>query len=174
MNQELPVTTSPDLRPPSPGLEKEKGRGRVIAGGAILAVIVFILFYFFRPDGEDQASTIKINDVEIQAEIADDLGEQVRGLSGRDSLCETCGMLFVYDKPQFLTFWMKEMKFALDIIFMRDGKVIEIYENVSPPGETGGIPAVIRGREPADVVLEVNSGFTDKHGLRISDPAQLK
>lgn len=98
--------------------------------------------------------------------------EQILGLSGRSSLCALCGMVFVFRQAQIQNFWMKEMKFPLDMIFIRDHKVVEIVENVPVKKPAGETPRV-RSQEPADMVLEVNAGFVVKNHVALGDEVKL-
>lgn len=157
--------------------DNAKMKGAVIFGIIIALLLLVILNWVARPKrgGENnEKAAIRIGSTRIKVDIADDLMEQVQGLSGRDSVCDGCGMLFVYDQPQAVTFWMKDMKFALDIIYIRDKKIVKIFENVPPPSQTGGVPKVVSSRESANAVLEVNGGFSRKHGIKAGDRIELK
>lgn len=116
------------------------------------------------------APILKINNTEIQIEIADELSEQIQGLSGRASLCAACGMLFTYHNAQIRDFWMKDMRFSLDFVFIRDGLVVEMLENAPKPVADQPIFR-IQSRNPADMVLEVNAGFVKKNGIAAGDKA---
>lgn len=110
---------------------------------------------------------ITIGNIPLTVEIADDPHEQTKGLSDREILGENQGMLFIYSGPQNPSFWMKDMRFPIDIIWIRDGVIVDISENV-PLFEDG----YITRRSPshaADAVLEVNAGWAQLHGIRIGD-----
>lgn len=79
--------------------------------------------------------------------------EREKGLGERDSLCKTCAMLFVFEKPGRHPFWMKGMRFPIDIVWFLGDKAVFVAENVSP--DFSGIldPAVI-----ADRVIELPPG----------------
>ena len=66
----------------------------------------------------------------IDAEIADSAERQRRGLSGRPSLARGEGMLFVYDEPAPRGFWMPDMNFDIDIVWIRAGRVVHIEQRV--------------------------------------------
>lgn len=106
---------------------------------------------------------LRVGETKIKVEVRDTEAERARGLSGRESLGEDEGMLFVFEKPGIHGFWMKEMKFGLDFIWIRDNKVIEVTENV-------GVERMdISPFEAVDKVLEVNSGFAAKHSIKVGD-----
>lgn len=139
----------------------------------ILALLVSLGVYLLKnKDYDSTMRTVTIGGTIISVEIADVLGEQVRGLSGRDSLCPDCGMLFVYERPGIRNFWMRDMKFPLDMVFIRDGRVVEIIAGVPIPVPGEEIPKVQSAYE-SDMVLEVNVGFAAAHGLKAGDGVDL-
>lgn len=83
-----------------------------------------------------------------------------QGLSGRKELA-TDGMLFVLPEPIEASFWMKDMYFPIDIIWIADEKVVGIERNVQPP--TPGTPTeeleLFTAPEPVEMVLETNPGW---------------
>lgn len=97
------------------------------------------------------------------------------GLSGRDGLGENSGMLFVFDHSDFYDFWMKDMKFPLDIIWIKNNKVADLEENVPPPlaGAPDASPPVYKPEAPADSVLEVKAGFAGKNQVKIGDEVKI-
>lgn len=116
---------------------------------------------------------LSIGDVRFNVAIADDPLSQAKGLSGQKSMCENCGMLFVYETSRVQNFWMKGMEFPLDFVFIREGKVVEVVENVSPPSDDDGKTIQIQSREKADMVLEVNAGFARENHLEIDSQVKL-
>jgi uncharacterized membrane protein (UPF0127 family) len=92
----------------------------------------------------------------ISLEVARTLQEQATGLMYRTSLADDRGMLFSFDPPQPVNFWMKNVKISLDMVFLRDGEVIEIAANVPPcttsPCPTYGPQSLI------DQVIELRGG----------------
>lgn len=121
---------------------------------------------FFLPE-----AVVKIAGQEISAEVARTPKAWARGLSGRKNLGENQGLLLVFPQPSQRGFWMKEMKFSLDIIWINDGKVIDIAPNVLPANNKN-IP-IYYPRLPARLVLEVNAGFSEKYGLKIGDMVEM-
>ena len=69
---------------------------------------------------ESNLVDITIGDKKYKVEIADTPEKQEKGLMGRKSLPENQGMLFIYDEPQDLSYWMKDTLISLDIIFIDD------------------------------------------------------
>ncbi|MCK9612181.1 MAG: DUF192 domain-containing protein [Bacteroidales bacterium] len=116
----------------------------------------------FRKDGElkfvDDGSIKKT----ISIEIVQSEAERTQGLMFRKSMPDSCGMLFIFEDMQPLSFWMKNTHIPLDIIFIdNDFKIVSIAKN-TVPFSTTSIPS---GKE-AMYALELNAGFCDKNGIK--------
>ncbi len=98
--------------------------------------------------------------------IADNDMERTQGLSNHPGLLPGQGLLFVFDKEGAYSFWMKDMLFSIDIIWIdAKGKVVTIAQGVSP--ET--YPKAFTSDSPAQYVLEVAAGFALTHGISVGD-----
>jgi len=96
-------------------------------------------------------------------DVADTQDERALGLMHRPEMPRGAGMLFVYDRPQRVAFWMKNTLIPLDMIFATaDGVVRHIHENAIP-GDLTPIP----GGEDVLVVLEVNAGIVADYGITV-------
>ncbi|MCX6765588.1 MAG: DUF192 domain-containing protein [Candidatus Moranbacteria bacterium] len=129
----------------------------------LLSVFLFggAVYYFSSSWSGDKGPKINIGEKEFLVEIADNSAERSRGLGGRESLCQECGMLFEFARPGVHSFWMKNMQFSLDIIWILDDRVVFIAKNV--PVDLKG---VINPGVSADRVLEINAGLSEKYGIR--------
>lgn len=153
---------------------------------ATVFILVIVCGYIFYSESENQAvmqkeqekaqsqprPIIAISDFEIEVEIADAVEKQIQGLSDRPFMAENEGMLFVYEKPGKPSFWMKDMLFPLDFIYIKDDRVVDLVENVQPEG-----PDPIKRIAPKTYtlyVLEVNAGVVQRHNIKIGDSAVLK
>ena len=104
-------------------------------------------------------------DVCVDVEIVSTKADLERGLQGRAGLAKDRGMLFVFIKDDRCRFWMKDMKFALDILWLdRDAGIVAVGENL-PPCKAAPCPVYAPPQE-ARYVLEVNAGFSRAHGLK--------
>lgn len=94
-------------------------------------------------------------------EVADDEAERAQGLMFRDSMNPASGMLFVYDSPRRVAFWMKNTLIPLDMVFA-DGKgvVTRVHSGAVPQDETP-----IDGGEGVQFVLEINGGLAARLGI---------
>ena len=115
---------------------------------------------------------VEIRGKQIAVEIADSRAEQEKGLGERDSLEWGKGMYFSYARPGFFGFWMKGMRFSIDIVFLREGRIVELYPQV--PFEKNGNGPTIRPRSLVDGVLEVPAGFAAANGWQVGDRLSLE
>lgn len=117
--------------------------------------------------------TATINNHAFNLEIAKTQVEKEIGLSTKKILSQNAGMLFLFDKPAYYRFWMKNMKFPIDIIFIRNGRIVTIHKNVKPPTNPNENPPIYNSSEPADIVLEINAGLSEKYNFKEGDVMRL-
>lgn len=112
-----------------------------------------------------------LNNATLNLEIADTPQKQKLGLSGHSPLAENQAMLFPYSPPTQVVFWMKDMTFAIDIIYIANGKIVQIYPNVPfPPRDTA--PEQLErypSNQPIDYVLETTAGWSQRHKINVGD-----
>lgn len=113
--------------------------------------------------------SVWIETTEIPVEIAISSAAVQKGLSGRKVLAGDKGMLFVFDRAEIYRFWMPDMHFPIDIIWIDNGKVLDADENVSPEFDPLH-PVFYMPSRPVRYVLEVNAGFMKRKNIRIGDP----
>jgi uncharacterized protein len=114
--------------------------------------------------------SVRVGAAKVQAEVAGDAAARRRGLSGRRRLPDDRGMLFVFPSREPRTFWMKGMRFPLDILWIDRGRVTGIAQDVPVP--EGSLPVYPSGG-PVDRVLEVSAGWTGRHGVSRGDRVQV-
>ena len=112
---------------------------------------------------------------EISLEIAQTPKEKEQGLSGRESIPENHGMLFIISPKSGSPFWMIDMKFPLDIIWISDNQIVHIDENTPPPtpGQKEKDLPLYYPPKPVDYVLEVNGGFSSEHKIKVGDRVEI-
>ncbi len=98
--------------------------------------------------------------ITVRAELADDEPERAAGLMYRTELVSGTGMLFMFERPQRLSFWMKNTPLALDLIFFDQGTYVATVAWAKPYDETPLGPTA-----PADRVLEVPGGWASANGV---------
>ncbi len=102
-------------------------------------------------------------------EIAKTPTEKEIGLSSKQSLPQDQGMLFPFDKPGNYSFWMKNMKFPIDIIYIKYNTIVSIFQNVQPPSSTEQELPIYTPVAAADSVLEINAGLSSKYNFKEGD-----
>ncbi|MBI4035210.1 MAG: DUF192 domain-containing protein [Candidatus Chisholmbacteria bacterium] len=124
------------------------------------------------PAGGQTSVGLRVGEVVVKIEVADTPEEREKGLSGRESLGEDQGMLFVFEQPGEYGFWMKGMNFGLDFVWIKDSKVTDVTENVSVSSEE--MPPVYQPQQPVEAMLEVNAGWVKRHQIEIGDEVVLE
>lgn len=137
---------------------------------AVFAIIAFI-YKFFVVVSPLKSATLKIGGQEFQVEVAKDDASRMRGLSGREYLAPEQGMLFIFDTAGNHGFWMKGMKFPLDMVWIRDNRIVDLTENVPISKEL--LPAIYYPKETILWMLELNAGAVKKYGLKVGDSIEL-
>lgn len=136
----------------------------------LLLSLVFIFFVFYNVLKKAKITPVSFpqHNLNIQAEVAKNAYQLAKGLMFRKSLDENNGMLFVFNDEKNRTFWMKNTKISLDLIFIsKDKKIVDIKENFLPclniscPSYTS--------TQSAKYVLEVNAGFVEKNKIQIGE-----
>ena len=134
-----------------------------------ILIIVFLVGFFlinYFPSKKENIRYVKIVGQDIKVDLADTNESRAQGLSGRSDLKENEGMLFIFEHEGVYPFWMKDMNFDIDIIWInKDLKVVYVKKNATPES----YPKTYIPSENAKYVLEVLSGFSDKNNLKIGD-----
>ena len=127
--------------------------------------------FTFTKEGEvvfskADSSVVKMIDVEI----AETDAERQQGLMNRAWMEETQGMIFIFDRSQPQSFWMRNTIIPLDIIFVgEDFRIVSIAENTQPFSEKG-----IPSKGSAKYVVEVVAGFCEKYTIQSGDLIQFR
>jgi uncharacterized membrane protein (UPF0127 family) len=154
------------------------GRARRAIGSALalaLACAISFALACGRAGGADADAPeawMTINGQRVALELSITPAQQQLGLGRRDGLAWNHGMLFLYERPGFPRFWMKDMRFDIDIVWIRDGRVVDISHRV--PHVPGGNGPTVQPSELADSVLEVPAGYAQAHGWRAGQTTLLE
>jgi len=155
----------------------------------VLVVLFFIVLIFFLINKDDNSELklkvisridnnfeikhiqyIKIAGKILKVDLALTGEEQEQGLSGRNKLEENEGMLFVFDHIDRYAFWMKNMNFSIDIIWINDDfEVVYVKNDASPKS----YPEIFKPTEKVRYVLEVNSIFSENNNLKVGDKVEF-
>lgn len=138
----------------------------------ILMLMLFAGIFFLKHrrviilPSEYSKASIVIRDQIINANLARTASEQAKGLSGLEKLGDNNGMLFVFSRPDDYSFWMKDMLFPIDIIWIGDNEtVVGVTSELSPRT----FPEVFKPPRPVSWALEVNAGWAEKNDVRTGD-----
>ena len=115
---------------------------------------------------------LEINGEVLDIEISADALSRTRGLSNRESLCENCGMVFIFGKESKYTFWMKDMNFPLDILYIQDDEIVEIFKDVQVLDNADEFTEIYPDVN-ADKVLELNAGWCEAYDVQVGDKIEL-
>ena len=147
-----------------------------IQSSFIIVIIFFIIGFFLinqpvKNLAPENIKYVKIAGQNIKIELALTEETQAQGLSGRLLLKEDEGMLFVFERPGNYSFWMKDMNFPIDIIWLDEyKKVIYIKKDARPEL----FPESYGPETNSKYVLEVVSGFSEKNNLQVGDRVEFE
>lgn len=140
----------------------------------VITIVITFVFLIYKLKintnyitGNSVNSYVVINNKEIKVEIMDSYDKHVQGLSDKPELDYDTGFLFEFQDKQMRRFWMKNMHFPIDVIWIEDDKVVGVNKNCEPEGEVPDkrYSSVI----PVNYVLEVNAGFSDEFDIKEGD-----
>ncbi|MBX2866679.1 DUF192 domain-containing protein [Candidatus Kaiserbacteria bacterium] len=142
-----------------------------------VAVIVGVWFTYEQTVGKPLGTffsvpthTMRVGNVPMRVEIAQTEAERIQGLSDRESLGEVSGLFFVFPQADYHGVWMKDMEFAIDVIWIsEDLKVVDISRNLLPQS----YPKIFRPSSPAKYAVETEVLFTETFGIKIGDTVVL-
>jgi uncharacterized membrane protein (UPF0127 family) len=145
----------------------------LILFGLFLVIAIFCALFFIKQKTRQTTIVFLRNSLVFNAETAVTKAQHERGLMWRESLPQDSAMLFVFDKDDYLSFWMKNTKIPLDMIFVSSGlRVVDIKKNFQPcVSEPCDEYMSLR---PAKYVIEVNAGISDKKDIIIGDEVRFK
>ena len=145
----------------------------LLAYGALVIVVLVLAFVkfngttFFSNFGNGKTATIGGQQFNIEI-VKDDKSRQI-GLSGRKSLDQNKGMLFIFEKKGIYSFWMKNTLIPLDIIYIDNDKIVYIVKNAKPEKDVKNARPIYTPTVQADKVLEINGGLSDKYKFKNGD-----
>lgn len=142
----------------------------------ILFIAVFFLYFFWlfvrgKTSYVGGDTMVTIREMRYVVDIADTVALQAQGLSGRESLDADKGMLFIFPSSSERKFWMQGMNFAIDIVWINEGRVVGFAENV--PAAHDGNKEVRESGGDADMVLEINAGEVARVGMQVGDEVMV-
>ncbi len=135
----------------------------------IIIILSITSFILIRKVGNGY-HTVLINNTEFKVKIADNKLEWSTGLMDTIELEEKEGMLFIFPDKEKRSFWMKNMNFPIDLLWIQDGIIVGMEKNMIPDD---GIKYYNSINE-VNMVLELNTGDIDKYNLEINNIINIK
>lgn len=124
-------------------------------------------------DGKAKMPTVDIGGkAKVTLEVADTEPKITRGLMYRTSLAPDAGMVFLFRPPREVNFWMYHTLIPLDMLFVKDGKIVKLVADVPPcksenPSDCATYPGG-RGVDASEVI-ELAAGYAKQHGIKEGD-----
>lgn len=140
-------------------------------------ILAIALLFLSNPAVLAESPVVEVGKNKVKVEVAQSQAEIERGLMFRTSLPEDHGMIFLFHPPRKVRFWMFNCNISLDMLFIKDGKILKISRDVPPcrsadPHECPTYPA--DGEIDASEVLEVNAGYCQRHGVKEGDSVRFR
>ena len=133
----------------------------------IILLVAFLMFIYLLP----KTPIAEINGHIFSLYLAKTSEEQSVGLAKYNKINQNQGMLFLFQRADNYSFWMKDMQFPIDIIFIENNKVVDVFQNV-PVSPNDNLP-VYTTKTKANKVLEINSGLAKKYNIKIGTEVRL-
>lgn len=134
-------------------------------------IVVVLVFFFYQ---KLSITTASIKTHEFKLLIARGETDKQLGLSKYDNLAVDNAMVFIFDKPDYYRFWMKDMKFSIDLIFIKGNKIVTIYENLPIPNPSNDSLQIYSPSQVIDKVLEINAGLSKKYNFKVGDAVEFR
>ena len=139
----------------------------------IVLILIITIYFVFPNNGE--ITKVCINNSCFHVEVANSESEREIGLMNRDFLENNSGMLFVFPENGIHSFWMKDTKIPLDMIWISNaGKVLYVQKNAEPCLDyvIKSCP-VYQPNFPSRYILEINAGVSDEEGIKVGDLVEI-
>lgn len=158
---------------------------RILSALFLVAILLLTLDYFLSDEkifiNHPYNHTLTVSSHILHVDVATTPAAMAQGLSFRLNMLPDQGMLFNFGSGSSQTpeFWMKDMNFSLDFLWIKNNSIIAITPNVPPPPKNSSgiindtnLPTYT-SPSPVDEVLEVNSGWAAQHSVKVGSPAKL-
>jgi len=148
----------------------KKNLPKTISLLVILVVLLWILVaIFYNPDTVTIASNV------FKAEIVTSSEDLAKGLSGRSSIADDELMLFLFNSYEERSFWMKGMKFNIDLLWIDGNDIVGYEKNMQAPSDNvadSQLPTY-NSDQPVDKVIEMRAGLIDSLGIKVGDKIKI-
>jgi uncharacterized protein len=144
---------------------------RLIIGAFLLifAIALIVTFAMSR-----RSPKVTVNGQSFKVTVAKTEDQKQIGLSETERLRDNEGMLFVFDSAGHYPFWMKNMKFPIDIIYINGDKVTTVIDSAKPSNESDENLDIYQPDERSDKVLEIKAGLARKHQIKKGSTVKIE
>lgn len=152
---------------------------KVLLAFAILLILIggLVLVQNYQKNGRisifKKTPVITIDAQSFKVTVAASQQEREIGLSKTKSISSNQGMIFLFDKPDFYSFWMKNMQFPIDIIYINNDTIVTIKANAQSPKNNNENLIIYTPTEPANRVLEIQGGLSEKYKFKNGDKVTI-
>lgn len=147
---------------------------KIILGLVGLLLLLVIAFFFTQTSLFAKKASATIHTHTFTIDVAKTPKDKEIGLASKNTISADYGMYFPFEKSDYYAFWMKNMKFPIDIIFLKDNKIVTIFSNVPNPASSSDNLPLYQPSDPANAVLEITAGLSDKYGFTKGDTVTFK
>jgi len=151
-------------------------RNLIIGGIALALLLISIKFFPYHCNCQARTAgvvtttpsgpRVTIGNAVFSVKVADTPVLREQGLSSTTPLCAECGMLFVFPSQGKPGFWMKDMNYALDIVWISaDRRIVGVEKNLLPES----YPKIVYPSESVLYVLELSAGTYERSGMKVGE-----
>jgi uncharacterized membrane protein (UPF0127 family) len=145
----------------------------ILPPGTSLSTVTDLFSNRPSPVVPNEFQVVTLGKEKYRLEVVKTFESRAQGLSDRNALAPATGMRFIFDIPGNYSFWMHNMRFPLDMVFIDSGKIVQIANNVPFPKTATEEPVTIHPQQVYTDVLELKAGEADRLGLKIGQTIQL-
>lgn len=147
----------------------------VIIGLVVVVVVSLLVLNAARgPEPFKPNKKVVLGTHTFKVKTADTDKEKQIGLSQTRQLPKDYGMIFPFESEGYYSFWMRDMTIPIDIIYIKDNKIVKIFQNVPPPKSKSETLKLYTPPSPSDTVLEINSGLSKDYKLKEGDSIKIQ
>ena len=139
----------------------------------LLTLLLFfglLIVFFLKPINK---SYVKINGKQFFVDVAKTDKQKEKGLDVYETLPVKKGMVFTFQAADYYPFWMKGMKFPIDIIYINNNKIVDIFPELSNPKTSTESPIIVKPSTKSNFVLEINAGLSRKYNFKTGDTVEI-
>jgi uncharacterized protein len=135
-----------------------------------IILVCILLAVFLQPVNK---AYVRIDGKQFFVDVARTDEQKEKGLDIYNQLPLRRGMIFPFSTTDYFTFWMKGMKFPIDILYINENKVVDIFPEVPYPKTSSETPAIVKSGQKANYVLEINAGLSQKYHFKKGDDIEI-